>query len=233
MLIYIDFASKLVNIGVTNLISIVIPALNVEETIGNVVRELLKSSFVDEVVVVDNDSTDKTAEYAEQSGANVVSCLQRGMGSAIKSGIRSAKNSIIIKIDGDIRNPSHLWPDKLAKEFYKTKKFVSSYYTSDYDEFPVGNLIAKPLIKILCPNNTDLQMPLAGTYLFDKEEVNWEGLTNDWSFDLALHLDTYDSNGPINQIYIGELNDRQKKIAEYSGMAEDLMRYLINRYGNK
>lgn len=213
------------------MLTIVIPALNVEETIENVIVELSRSVDVGEIIVVDNLSSDNTASIATGSGARVVSCKKKGMGNAIIAGVLEANNNAILKIDGDIRNPTSEWVDMLVANYNLDIGFVSSTYSSDYDEFPVGTLVAGPLLKLLCPHWEKFPMPLAGTYLFNRDRFFSTELPGDWSFDLALHLNVLDSLGSLNQIYIGELNDRRKKISEYSGMAEDLMRYLLNRYG--
>ena len=73
-------------------ITVVIPCLNEKEGIGKVLREL--PSFVDEVVVVDNGSTDGTAAVARELGAQVVTELHRGYGRAYKSGFSCATGSM-------------------------------------------------------------------------------------------------------------------------------------------
>ena len=65
-------------------ITVVIPCLNEEEGIRKVLAAL--PSFVDEAIVVDNNSTDRTAEVARGMGAVVVSELHRGYGRAYKKG---------------------------------------------------------------------------------------------------------------------------------------------------
>jgi glycosyltransferase involved in cell wall biosynthesis len=62
-------------------------------------------SFVDEVIVVDNGSTDHTAAIARQMGAQVVSELNRGYGRAYKSGFSRATGDIIVTLDGDHSYP--------------------------------------------------------------------------------------------------------------------------------
>ena len=58
-------------------ISVVIPALNEEEPIGNVVREVAATGIPNEIIVVDNGSTDRTAERAQEAGAQVVTRAAR------------------------------------------------------------------------------------------------------------------------------------------------------------
>jgi len=84
-------------------ITVVIPCLNEKEGIGKVLREL--PSFVDEVVVVDNGSTDGTATVARELGAHVVTELHRGYGRAYKSGFSCATGDIMVTLDGDHSYP--------------------------------------------------------------------------------------------------------------------------------
>ncbi len=80
-------------------ITVVIPCLNEEEGIANVLREV--PPFVDEVIVVDNGSTDRTAAVSREMGARVVTELNRGYGRAYKRGFAQATGESIITQDGD------------------------------------------------------------------------------------------------------------------------------------
>ena len=83
-------------------ISVVIPALNEEEPIADVVRACLATGLPNEVIVVDNGSTDRTAERAREAGARVVDA-PRGYGRACAAGVRavSPQTDIIVFLDGD------------------------------------------------------------------------------------------------------------------------------------
>jgi glycosyltransferase involved in cell wall biosynthesis len=83
-------------------ISVVIPALNEEEPIGDVVRAAL-AELVDEVIVVDNGSTDRTAERARWAGAQVVAEPRRGYGRACRAGAEAVSRdcNTIVFLDGD------------------------------------------------------------------------------------------------------------------------------------
>ena len=99
-----------------NRITIVIPCLNEEIAIGHVLDGL--PAFVDEVIVVDNNCTDRTAEVARQKGAIVVRELSRGYGRAYKKCFSSAAGDIVITLDGDHSYP----PDALS---YLIEAFLS------------------------------------------------------------------------------------------------------------
>jgi glycosyltransferase involved in cell wall biosynthesis len=92
-------------------VSVVIPALNEEEPIGDVVRAIPRA-VVDEVLVVDNGSTDATAERARTAGARVVSEPRRGYGRACRAGIAAvaADCEIIAFLDGDGSDCPELLP---------------------------------------------------------------------------------------------------------------------------
>src|SRR3954463_8606566 len=85
------------------MISVIIPALNEEEPIADVVRECLATGLPGEVIVVDNGSSDRTAERAQAAGAKVVSEPTPGYGRACAAGVRSlAPNcDIVVFLDGD------------------------------------------------------------------------------------------------------------------------------------
>lgn len=81
-------------------ISVIIPALNEEESIGKVISEIPK--FVDEIIVVDNGSTDNTPKAVIENGAKLITENKKGYGKACLSGIKNLKNKdIIVFLDGD------------------------------------------------------------------------------------------------------------------------------------
>ncbi len=84
-------------------VSVVVPALNEEEPIAEVVRECLATKIPTEIVVVDNGSRDATAERAREAGARVVSEPRPGYGRACAAGVRavSLESDIIVFLDGD------------------------------------------------------------------------------------------------------------------------------------
>jgi glycosyltransferase involved in cell wall biosynthesis len=88
--------------GAAAIVSVVVPCLNEEDAIGAVVREVLAQG-VDEVIVVDNGSTDATATRATAAGAHVVSEPRRGYGRACAAGVGAVRTDadIICFLDGD------------------------------------------------------------------------------------------------------------------------------------
>jgi glycosyltransferase involved in cell wall biosynthesis len=82
-------------------IAVIIPAFNEAQAIGDVVRAV-PAGAVQEIIVVDNNSTDDTAELAASAGARVIHEPRPGYGSACLAGARAARGSdIIVFLDGD------------------------------------------------------------------------------------------------------------------------------------
>ena len=84
-------------------ITVIIPCLNEEQGIEKVLRAM--PDFVDEVIVVDNASTDRTSEVAQSLGAKVIREEVRGYGRSYKRGFTQACCDLIVTLDGDHSYP--------------------------------------------------------------------------------------------------------------------------------
>ena len=86
-------------------LSIVLPCLNEEETVGICVENALgileKSGYEGEVIVVDNASDDNSASVAEKAGARVIREENRGYGNALRRGLKEASGDVIVLMDAD------------------------------------------------------------------------------------------------------------------------------------
>jgi glycosyltransferase involved in cell wall biosynthesis len=83
-------------------VSVIVAALNEEQAIGQVIRAIPRD-IADEIIVVDNGSTDRTPEVARSAGARVIRQPKRGYGRAYRAGLRaiSTKCQIVVFLDGD------------------------------------------------------------------------------------------------------------------------------------
>jgi len=106
-------------------VSVVVPALNEEVPIGTVVREIIATAIPREVIVVDNESTDRTAEKAKSAGARVISA-PRGYGSACAAGVAAVSKDcdVIVFLDGDGSDVPALMPALLDPIGKGTHDFV-------------------------------------------------------------------------------------------------------------
>lgn len=89
-------------------ITVIIPCLNEEQGIELVLRRI--PEFVDQVIVVDNGSTDRTSQVAKSLGAEVIREPVRGYGRAYKKGFANATGDLIVTLDGDHSYP----PDAIS-----------------------------------------------------------------------------------------------------------------------
>jgi glycosyltransferase involved in cell wall biosynthesis len=112
-------------------ITVVIPCLNEERGIVEVLSRM--PSFVDEIIVVDNNSTDRTAEVARDHGAHVFHEEVRGYGRAYKTGLLQAQGDIIVTLDGDHSYPPDAISYLLEAFLHANVKFLSA------SRFPLKN----------------------------------------------------------------------------------------------
>ncbi len=112
-------------------ITIVIPCLNEEKGLPQVLARM--PEFVDEVIVVDNNSTDGTARIATEMGAKVIHEKIRGYGRAYKTGLLNAKGDIIVTLDGDHSYPVDAISYLLEVFFRSRVNFLSA------SRFPLRN----------------------------------------------------------------------------------------------
>jgi len=108
------------------LISIVIPAYNEEKNIQKCLQSIKKQDYqgLKEIIVVDNNSFDKTAELAQQEGARVVFESQAGVIYAREAGTKAAQGQIIIQTDADTTFPSD-WLSRIMTTFSKDEEVVA------------------------------------------------------------------------------------------------------------
>src|SRR3989344_9298604 len=106
-------------------VSLVVPAYNEEKYIGLCLESIVKNGGeLYEIVVVDNASTDRTAEIAAGFGrVRVVSESKKGVTRARQRGAQESSGDIIAFIDGDTRMPEH-WVREVIKDFETDEKLV-------------------------------------------------------------------------------------------------------------
>ncbi len=104
-------------------VSVVIPCYNEEGGIPVVMADM--PALVDEVLIVDNNSTDRTAEVARELGTRVVRETRQGYGAAYKAGFRNATCDIVVTMDGDGTYPRNFIPVLLDVLIEENLDFIS------------------------------------------------------------------------------------------------------------
>jgi hypothetical protein len=104
--------------------TIIIPAKNEADNIAKVIEGVKKYSFFNaEIIVVDNESRDRTSELSKEQGATVYQANISGKGEAMKIGAKKANGEILIFIDGDDSYPAESIP-KLIEPILKEEKDI-------------------------------------------------------------------------------------------------------------
>ena len=134
-------------------ITVIIPCLDEEEGIARVLEAV--PPLVDEVIVVDNGSSDRTAEVARSLGAGVLRVDIRGYGRAYKHGFQHATGDIIITLDGDHSYPVDALSYLLEAFHHLNADFLSASRLPVQDpqamswKHRVGNLVLSAVTSLL------------------------------------------------------------------------------------
>jgi nucleotide-binding universal stress UspA family protein len=169
-------------------VSLVLPTLDEEETIGPIVRRAIREMMgrvplLDEILVIDSLSTDRTREIAEAEGARVVQhpdVLSRygsftGKGEALWKSVHETSGDIIVWADTDVRNwHSRMVYGTLGPLLHEPRlQYVKGYYQRPIVQEGVlkeggggrvTELVARPLINLFYPELSGMIQPLAGEY---------------------------------------------------------------------
>lgn len=117
-------------------VSVVIPVYNEEKCIGDCLTALLNQTHApDEIIVVDNNSTDTSAQIAERMGAQVVKEPKQGMIHARNRGFESARYPIIARCDADCIPPKN-WVKTIVVDFDENIDALTGPFTT-YDTMPL------------------------------------------------------------------------------------------------
>jgi glycosyltransferase involved in cell wall biosynthesis len=128
--------------------SIVIPAFNEEKFLPRCLESLKNQDFKDfEIIVVDNNSTDKTADIAKKFGVTLLFEKNQGPAFARQKGFLNAKGKIIATTDADTILPKN-WLSRIFEEFKKDKDLVAFGGSCDFYSGPISlKLASKFLLK--------------------------------------------------------------------------------------
>lgn len=209
-------------------ISVIVPVLNEEKTIGAVVRLARRSPAVDEVIVVDDNSADDTAREAEKAGARVVQSARLGKGLSMREGLDLARNEVLVFIDGDIDNYEPDIVTRLAGPVLQDKAdFVKGAFRREAGR--VTELVAKPLLSILFPELTRFQQPLGGMIAARKEFLRRVTFENDYGVDIGILIDVHNQGGRIREVDIGRIDNKSKPWQALGKMSREVSKAILKR----
>ena len=211
--------------------TIVIPAFNEEKTVAKVVQTALKSRLVDEVIVVDDGSTDGTAGIVKRiPKASLISHEKNmGKGSAIKAGIQNARNEIILFLDADLQNITVEKVERLLLPLLRGEAdFVKAGFSLARGR--VTEIAVKPMMKIFFPQH-EFSQPISGQFGGRKEFLLSLGFDNRWGVDISIFLDALKKNIRVKEIDIGELEHKARTSEEKAEMSKQVMETMLQKSG--
>ena len=142
---------------VQDLISIVIPTMNEEGSVGAVIDEVQSAlaSRPHEILVIDTNSKDRTKEIAREKGAIVIEEPRRGYGRAYKTGFEKASGNYIVTLDADMTYPAEDIPRLLEKleneplDFITTNRFARMQKGAMSAKHRLGNWVLSATTRVL------------------------------------------------------------------------------------
>ncbi len=207
------------------MITVIIPALNEEKTVGAVVRFCRQHSHVSEIIVVDDNSEDNTVAEAENAGAKVLISYKRGKGISMKEGIAAATNDIIVFLDADIENyPKATIPLLTQPILHGGYDFVKSTFLRNAGR--VTEIMAKPLLSIFYPELLEFSQPLSGMIAGRKSFFNKIDFFNDYGVDIGILIDMYLMQARMKEVSIGYIENKSKAWTALGKMSMEVARAI-------
>ncbi len=235
-------------------VSVVLPALNEEETVAGVVETItpLLGGLVDELIVLDSGSTDDTEIRALAAGARVISrevalpevAPQPGKGEVLWRSLAVATGDIVAFVDSDLLDPDPMFVPKLlgplltqdgvhlVKGFYRRPLKVSGSEDANGGG-RVTELVARPLLAALRPELSCIYQPLGGEYAGTRELLTAVPFAPGYGVEIGLLVDAYDRLGldGIAQVNLGVRTHRNRPLTELAAMSRQVIATLLSRCG--
>lgn len=239
-------------------VTVILPALNEEATVATIVRqirqELMASgggpALVDELVVLDSGSTDRTAKVASEAGATVIHRdvvlphipTVPGKGEAMWRAVAATTGDLVVFCDADLRSFSTsyivglLGPLMTDPEVQLVKAVYERPLVGDRQTMPAGGgrvteLVARPLLNLHWPELAGVIQPLAGEYAARRVLLEQLPFANGYGVDFALLIDTAELHGvrAIAQVDLGVRVHRHHDTARLGRMAAEIIQTAWTR----
>lgn len=233
-------------------VSVVLPAKNEELTVGQMVsairRDLMEAApLVDELIVIDSDSTDTTAHVARDAGADVYAAKDIdaglpsvvGKGEAIWRSLFVATGDVLVFLDADLTEWSTSYVSGLVLPFIENPHIVLSkgFYRRPADGESGGGrvteLVARPMIALHRPVLAGIVQPIGGEWAVRREVISSMPLPSGYAVDLAVLMGVYDLKGvdAIAQVDLGVRMHMNQDLHALGLMAMQIIAYAERRSG--
>lgn len=230
-------------------ISLIFPCRDEAATIGPLVaaarRELIVGSgLLDEVVVLDDGSTDATADVAAREGARVVAIETihavhgpgRGKGNAVWASLLASEGDIVVWCDGDVTSFSSVWVERLVAPLLvdPSVALVKAMYERPTDRGGGGRtteLVARPLLSMFAPALAGLCQPLSGEFAGTRAALEAIPIVQGWGVEIAMLLDIAARFGAdsIGQVDLGVRHHRHRSLDALAVQAAEVMATALGR----
>ncbi len=250
-------ADELVAAKAGRRVSVVLPALDEEATVGPIVAAILPftlgpAPLVDELVVVDSGSTDRTIEIAAAAGAKVVRRTDvvpdlepfPGKGEVLWRALAATTGDIICYIDSDLIDfdpgfvPALIGPLLVEEGVGLVKGFYRRPLRLETSEVDTGGgrvteLLVRPLIAALRPELAGVVQPLGGEYAGTRELLESLPFAAGYGVEIGLLLDTHAAHGldAIAQVNLGVRKHRNRSLLQLGVMARQILAAALSRCG--
>jgi len=209
-------------------VSVIIPAYNEEKTVANVVKVVKSLNYIDEVIVVDDGSTDQTAQLALEAGATVINHIKnRGKGAAIQTGFKSSKGEIVVFIDADLHNLTKNQINNIIRPIMSGEADITKTKFKR-EAGRVTELTAKPLLNFFFPE-IKFDQPLSGQFAAKRSFLNKIKLEDDYGVDVGIVLDADVMGMKVKEVDIGKIDHVLSSLTELNIVANEVVRTIVDR----
>lgn len=229
ILFFLSIIGAIKTVNSSNMtISVIIPAFNEEKTVGHVVKTIKKVKYIDEIIVVDDGSYDKTANEAEKAGAKVIQHVKnRGKGAAIKTGFKNSTGDVVVFLDADIKNLTPNQVDSIIQPILNDEADITK---TKFKRAAgrVTELTAKPLLNFFFPE-LKFDQPLSGQFAAKRSFLNRINLEDDYGVDVGIVLDADVMGLRIKEVDIGQIHHELSSLHELNVVATEVVRTIVQR----
>jgi len=210
------------------MVTLIIPTLNEEKTVRQVLELVGNSSLINEILVIDDKSTDDTLKVARIPSVKLYTSTMLGKGTSMREGMLLAKNEVIVYLDADILTYPSDVVERLAMPILNDE---ADFVKSDFDRQAgrVTELVAKPLLSILFPDLTRFSQPLSGMIAARKSLLKKVDFENDYGVDIGLLIDMSLMGARITEVSIGFIENRMQSWEALAKMAREVSLSIIKR----